>query len=257
MPSSALHGFALLVSACTLYLVAAGVMTHGGLPPESHRLMGIGLMVLSMVEAGWLLKADPRISLRLMGGLLVLGMALLAFVTGYPAVHATLSQFVFGLAASIAGLTSLQWQRGPRPVADEGSPSVRTLGWLVPLGVAIQVALGAGLRYDALPVWPHISGSLLVGGLLLFAGMAVMQSYSMHDALRGAGMTLLWVTALQVMLGMAAYGVRVMKHPEPWTVWLTMGHVVTGALTMGAALMFAFQVFYHVRERLFVREAAA
>lgn len=258
MPSSALHGLALLGSAGTLYLVVAGVLAHGAVLPESHRLMGTVLLVLSIVQAAWVWKVDSRILPRVLAGLLVAGMALLAFLSGYPAVHATLAQFVFGVAASLAGLTSAAWQRGPRVVADEGTPSVRTLGWLAPVSVAVQAALGAGLRHDVLPVWLHISGSLLVGGLLLFAGMAVMQSYSMHDALRGAGLTLLWVTGLQVTLGMAAYGVRMMAHPSPsWAVWLTVGHVATGALTLGAAMMFAFQVFNHVRESLLVHEAAA
>ena len=257
MPSSALHGFALLMAACILYVVASGVSAHGVVLPESHRLTGIALLVLSMVEAGWVIQAVPRLGPRLMAGLQVLGLMLMAFLTGFPAVHATVAQFVFGAAAAVAGLTASEWQRGPRLVADEGTPSMRTLAWLAPAGVGLQVALGAGLRHGALPVWPHISGSLLVGGLLLFAGMAVMQSYSMHESLRRAGVTLLLVTGLQVMLGMAAYGVRMMKQPEAWTVWLTMGHVLTGALTLGASLMFAFQVFYHVRESLFVQEAAA
>ena len=90
----------------------------------------------------------------------------------------------------------------------------------------------------------------------MFAGMAALQSYGMHDSLRRAATALLWLTGLQLALGMGAYGVRMAKEPAAWTVHLTVAHVVTGAMMMGAATAFALQVFYHVRESLLVREAA-
>ena len=217
----------------------------------------MAMAVLSIVLAGWLMLADGRKLLKSLAVVLAISSVTSAAAGSFPAVRAVAAQFVFALTISIAVATSPSWLSGPQPVADEGVPSARTLAWLAAVGVAGQVALGAALRYQALPVWPHISGSVLVGGLLLFAGMAVLQSYAQHGALRRVGTALLCVTALQVTLGMAAYGVRMMAHPEAWTAWLTMAHVVNGALTLGAAMAFALQVFYHVQESLLGREAAA
>ena len=257
MPSLALHRSSLFLAACSLCLVAAGALQSGGVPLETYRLTGIVVAVLSMVLAGWLMMADGRRLLKGLAAALAIGSATSVVTGAYPAVQAVAAQFVFALTISIAVATSPSWLSGPQPVADEGVPSARTLAWLAAVGVAGQVALGAALRYDALPVWPHISGSLLVGGLLLFAGMAVLQSYAQHGALRRVGTALLCVTALQVTLGMAAYGVRMMAHPAAWASWLTLAHVVNGALTLGAAMAFALQVYYHVQESLLGREAAA
>lgn len=255
MPSSALHRFAILLALCTLCLVALVALSRGGLLLESERLMGTLLAALSIIQAAWATVADPRASVKAVSWVLAVLAGALPFAS--PILKASGSQVLVALAVAVMVLTSPAWQRGPRPVEDEGTPSMRTFGWLCPAGVVIQVALGAGMRYEWLPVWPHVTGSLVIGALLMFAGMAALQSYGGHDSLRRVATVLLWCTGLQLTLGMAAYGVRMASEREAWMIYLTVAHVVTGALMMGAVTAFALQVFYHVRETLLVREAAA
>lgn len=254
MPSSAIHRFALILALCTLCLVATVALGHAGILPEIERLMIISVVFLSIALAVWVTTADPRMGARVLAWLTA---AMAAGLWSTPGlIRAGLGQVLFGLVVGLAVATSPEWRRGPRPVEDEGIPSMRTLGWLTPVCVLAQVLLGAGLRYQALPVWPHVTGSLIVGAILMFAGMAALQSYGFHEPLRRASVAMLWLTGLQLALGMAAYAVRVATQPEAWTVHLTVAHVVTGALTMGAATAFALLVFYHVKETLLVREAA-
>jgi hypothetical protein len=202
------------------------------------------------------MRTEQRAAVTFSGWLLAALLALSAAPLP-SAFHAGVTQTAVAAAMAFAAIVSPAWIRGPRPVADEGTPSARTFGWLAPALVLIQIVLGAGFRHGWLPLWPHLTGSLLVGSILLYAGMAVMQSYSLHDALRKASAGLLWVTGVQVTLGMAAYGVRVMTDPAAWTGYLTAAHVAAGAVTLGVATVFGLQVFYHVRESLLVSGEAA
>jgi len=218
--------------------------------------MGSLLLALSIIQAVWAIRTERRGAVAAACLALVVTLGLAAMPLS-PLVHAALVQFGGGLAMMAATLVSPRWTRGPRPVADEGTPSARTLGWLTPALVILQVLLGAGFRHGALPLWPHLTGSLLVGAMLLFAGMAVLQSYSMHESLARVSTGLLWAAGLQVTLGLGAYGVRVMKDASPGMQYVTAGHLMMGAATLGASLVFGLHIFYHVRESLLSREAAA
>jgi hypothetical protein len=256
MPSSAIHRFAIFLASCTLCLVAATAFVQSARFPELDRVVGPLVTALSLLQAAWISSTNGFTAVKILAWFVPVLAAANVWLAPLVA-RAGLAQLLFALTVALAVVTSPTWARGPRPVEDEGIPSMRTLGWLTPLCVLLQVLLGAAIRYDLLPVWTHITGSFVAGALLMFAGMAALQSYGGHDALKRVSTVLLWVTGLQLTLGMAAYGVRVAKDAEAWTVYLTIAHVVAGAVTLGSATAFALQVFYHVRETLLVREAAA
>lgn len=295
MPSSALHRFAILLSACTLLLVVAGAavvskeaglsvpdwpLSYGRIMPDmrgnvayehGHRLVAALVGALTLAQAVWISASDERGWMKALGWVALVAVVFQGVLGGLSVLyllpkeisilHACLAQLFFALTVALAVFTSSSWHRGPRPVADEGSPSMRTLGWMAPAAVLIQLALGAAYRHRALSVSPHVFGSVLVGGILVYAGMAALQSYSMHETLSQAGKALIWVTGIQTTLGLVAFAARAMTaksvEPDPWMVWLTAAHVAVGALTLGIAVAFWLQVRHHVQESLLVREAAA
>ena len=126
------------------------------------------------------------------------------------------------------------------------------LGMVVPVAVFMQIVLGALYRHVNLPVWPHIAGSLLVGGLLLYTGIVVLESHAEHAALRQAAQMLLVITVLQITFGLGAFLGRVMvadgMQPEWWSILARTLHVATGALTLAAAVVYGMQTNYHVSE---------
>ncbi len=281
-----LHRYAVLVAVCTLFLVVAGAtvtshdaglsvpdwpLSFGKVMPEmkggvfyehGHRMVAtaVGMLVIGLVF--WLWRAEPRrwlcwlgtatlgavIAQGLLGGLTVL------FKLPKPVsiAHACLAQLVFSSTVTMAVLTSAAWRRGPQPVPDAGSPSVRNLAAVLPVFLLAQLALGAAYRHKALGIVPHMAGAMVVLVVVLGAAVVVLQQYPHHATLKRAAKSLMHITLLQVVLGTAAYITRLMtpeaSQPMPFMVAFTVAHVAVGALTMAASVIFAIQVLRNVEE---------
>ncbi len=281
-----LHRYAALVAFCTLLLVVAGAavtshdaglsvpdwpLSFGQVMPEmkggvfyehGHRMVAtaVGMLVIGLVL--WLWRAEPRrwlcwlgtatlgavIAQGLLGGLTVL------FKLPKPVsiAHACLAQLVFSSTVAIAVFTSAAWRRGPQPVPDSGSPSVRSLAAALPVLLLTQLALGAAYRHKALGIVPHMAGAMVVLVVVLGAAVVVLQQYSNHATLKRAAKSLMHITLLQVVLGTGAYITRIMtreaSQPMPFMVAFTVAHVAVGALTMAASVIFAIQVLRNVEE---------
>jgi cytochrome c oxidase assembly protein subunit 15 len=280
-----LHRYALLLAVCTLFLVVAGAsvtsndaglsvpdwplsygkvmppMTGGIFYEHGHRMVASTVGFLTIILAFWLWRADNRPWMRKLG-FAALGMVILQGVLGGLTVifllpkaisifHACLAELFFSLTVAIAIFTSPSWKRGPVYVEDCGSPSMRTLGTIVPVTVLGQVAMGAAFRHHLVNIIPHIIGALLVGGLILFASIAVLTEFKTHAALRKTGIALISITFCQVFLGIAAYLSRISNsdsiQPMPVMVAFTVAHVAVGAMTMAASVALAIQIRRNVQ----------
>ncbi len=256
MLSRHLHFFAQALVVSTLGVILSGAVQLGGPVREPHRgLSGIAaLLSFLIVVAAWnqsrrwlrLLAAGSLLTVLVLGGL---GTAM----THSPwlvVAHACLSHLFFASAVSLMVATSPAWETPAKTVADTGSPSLRTLGLVVPAVVFLQIFLGAIYRLVNLPVWPHLVGSLIVGCLLLYTGMVVLESHGHLPALKKAAQFLIGITVAQLTFGLGAFLGRVMAGdgmtPEWWMTAARTLHVATGALTLGAAVAYALQVFYYV-----------
>ena len=257
MLSRHLHSFALALAVGVLALILSGAAQLGLPAGEPHRgLSGIVvLLALLTTVAAW--KRPRRLLRHLAAGSLVAGLTLGALgvwmgVSAWAIVaHACFSHILFAAVVALALATSPSWSLPPDGVDDTGSPSLRTLGMVVPVAVFLQIFLGAIYRHLNLPVWPHIAGSLLVGCLLLYTGIVVLESHSAHHALRTSAQVLLAITVLQIAFGLGAFLGRVMvgdgMPPEWWSILARTLHVATGALTLASAVACAMQAKYHVR----------
>lgn len=291
MQSIWLHRYAAFVAACTFLLVIAGALvtsrqagmsvpdwplSFGQLMPpmpggvffeHTHRLIASAVGLLVIVLAVWVWRREDRPHVRwltfgamiavlvqgLLGGLTVL-MRLPAAIS---IAHACLAQLFFSATVAIALVTSPRWRCAAERVADHGSPPLPALAAAAPVFVLVQLALGAATRHKLLGVTPHIVGALVTGAVVFFVAVSVLSQHERHAAMDRAARRLLWLTVLQMLLGIAAYLSRIILEgalrPHPLTVAATVAHVAVGALVMAAGVVLALEVFRHVRR---AREAA-
>jgi len=65
------------------------------------------------------------------------------------AAHATLAQLFFLITVSLAVFTSRGWREQEARLAEDGGPSVRSLGVVALVAILAQLVLGATLRHSA------------------------------------------------------------------------------------------------------------
>jgi cytochrome c oxidase assembly protein subunit 15 len=284
MEHPSLHRYAILVAVCTLLLVAAGAtvtsneaglsvpdwpLSYGKLMPEmtggvlfehGHRMVATAVGMLTIGLTIWLWRVERRVWMRRLGLIALAAVVVQGLLGGMtvkfllpPAVsvsHACLAQLFFATTVAIAVFTSGSWQRGPEPVADFGTPSLRTMAILTPALVLAQIALGAAFRHRAIGLMPHLGGSMLVLLAILLEGVFVINQFPTHPVLHRAAAVMLGVTAMQIFLGLAAYVVRLEAGAPGWLmVVTTVAHVATGALTLASTAVLSIQIRRNVAAR--------
>jgi cytochrome c oxidase assembly protein subunit 15 len=216
---------------------------------------------LTIVLAVWLSRADDRRWLKRLGWASVAGVILQGVLGGLTVLfllpkpvsisHACLAQVFFCTTVAIALFTSPGWRRGAVIVEDRGWPSLRSLAYVTPALILLQIALGAGFRHGAIGIMPHVLGAIVIGSVILMFTVFTVVQFPKHDALRKSAWALAFITLAQVLLGIIAYFVRLTSAgattPDPMMVVATVAHVALGALTMAASVVLAIQVLRHVR----------
>jgi len=277
-----LHRYALLLAACTLFLVVAGALvtsndaglsvpdwplSYGKLMPEmeggifwehGHRMVATTVGLLTIGLAIWIARVERRrwmkqlawtalaavVAQGLLGGMTVL------FLLPKPVSisHACHAQLFFSTTVAIALFTSAAWRRGGRAVEDSG---LHGLAIAVAASVFLQLALGAAARHQALGVLPHVLGAVLATGMVLWLVVRVLIRHADHDQLRKPALALLAIVVAQVFLGIGAYMSRIATldapQPMPVMVAFTVAHVAVGALTLAVSILLAIQIFRYVR----------
>lgn len=290
-----LHRYAIAVAVCTLFLVVAGAsvtsneaglsvpdwpLSYGKVMPEmtggifyehGHRMVATTVGFLTIILAVWLWKADERAWMRKLGfaalGAVVVqgllgGMTVIFLLPKAVSIsHASLAQIFFSTTVAIALFTSPAWRQGPVVVNGfAGGAHIRTVAAAAPVLVLAQLALGAGYRHKAFGIVPHVIGAVVVTGVILYLAITLLTLLGAHRALRQAALANVWLTFIQVFLGVAAYMSRVATadapQPMPVMVWFTVLHVAVGALTLAATVITAIQVLRNVRPAEAVAEGA-
>ena len=193
-----LHIFAVVLSCCTVFLLAAGGMvtsTGSGLavpdwplsygklmPPmiggifyeHGHRMIASGVGLLTVILTAWILwKEDRRWVRRLavaalfavivqgvLGGLTVL----LLLPTWVSSTHATLAQSFFCVVCILALATSRWWMEKSQAQSAEIPRSVTAFTLGLTAGVFLQLMFGAVMRHSqagmVVPDFPFAYGSV-------------------------------------------------------------------------------------------------
>ena len=273
-----LYHFAVVTSCCTALLLMAGALVtsndaadsvpdwplaYGKLIPPliggirfeyAHRAVAGIVAILTLILAIWLTftklrrrpVAKPLGWLALVLVLAQAGLGALRVEEIHPMLsataHATLAQIFFMTVVGLSLYLSPWW--GSRvSINDSKSPSLRMLATLTTLAILAQLILGAAFRHGAFGIDPHLVGAGVVTIMVVWTGRAAKTRFRENRDLRRATIFLHSFLGVQVLLGFAAwYAVRVLamqsEQPTLPYVTLTVAHVLGGALTLAASVIF-------------------
>jgi hypothetical protein len=89
-----------------------------------------------------------------------------------PVLHACFAQIMFGAILCMAVFTSKWWLEEHKQLEDRGGISIHSLALLNAIVMFVQVFLGAGFRHQYVAIWPHIVGSGVVLGVMIWTAAA-------------------------------------------------------------------------------------
>lgn len=289
--------FARVTSACTLFLIFAGglVKSHEAglavpdwplsygmlMPPmvgnifyeHGHRMIATFVGFLTLVQAFWIWRVEPRSWVRKLGFLALAAVITQGLLGGLTVIyllptpvsvsHACLAQAFFCMTIVLAMVTSPGWERRPKEKCLAAGLWKQTA--VVAAIIYLQLIVGALMRHTqaglAIPDFPLHHGGLLppfhlegvpvhfahriwgyvVGLAVLFLGTRLVRTPELPSPIRRlAGLTLLTVVA-QITLG--ALTVLWQKPPT-----LTSFHVVNGAFLLGQFVLLSLML-YRIRDR--------
>jgi cytochrome c oxidase assembly protein subunit 15 len=284
-----LRRFTKFVAASTLFLIFAGAMvtsTGSGLAvpdwpttygenmftfpmskwvggiffEHGHRLIASTVGFLTIIQAVWLQRREPKRFVRVLGWLSLAAVIVQGILGGLTVIfllplaisvsHAGLAEIFFCLNVAIAFFTS-RWYNDLRSY-EKGDAPVRmatTLTGIVYaqiLAGALMRHLGAGLAIPDFPrsfgrwipefatkeiiaAYTHRVGGLVVAAMVIAMAVRLLR-FDRNHPLRFLAHLLLIVVAAQVLLG--AYVIWSGKQP-----YVASLHVVTGAFTLALSLI--------------------
>ena len=276
-----LRRFTKLVAASTLFLIFAGAMvtsTGSGLavpdwplsygmlmPPmvggifyeHGHRMIAATVGFLTVLQALWLQRREPKRFLRMLGWWsvgAVVAQGLLGGLTvklllpkSVSIAHAGLAEIFLCLNVAIAFFASKSFlslrnhERGDAPVGS--TTALVAIVYAQILAGALMRHLGAGLAIPTIWVIPSFTSSAVIVnfahriGAILVAAVVVLLAirlsrFETNHPLRIVANFLVLFIATQILLGM--YTVWSGKQPV-----ITSLHVVIGALTLATSLVLA------------------
>jgi heme a synthase len=252
----------------------------GGVKFEhGHRVAAEIVGLLTIVVAVWTWLVDRRRWLRnltlaavagvifqgVLGGLTVLNFLPPAISTA----HATVGQAMFCVLAAIAVFTSRSWLEEPsQKIPRKDAKPLLRHAWMLIGFLFLQLILGAAFRHvwtkwgppgsNHWPVqkivhvflYPHIANSLFVAGLVLYLSLRVIGKHSGITHLRRPATWMLLLLIVQLLLGVAAYVVRVVQgvsevQPTLGLVAVTVAHLGVGALILAWTVVLTIQSYRH------------
>jgi len=273
-----LHRFAVFVFVWTILLFVAGALvtsndaalsvpdwptSHGRLVPHLNQLHGgdryefshraaVGVLVfLLLTEMLWIWLKENRLwvrwfALAAVGGVVaqaLLGWQVVSQLLHYwlPVLHACFAQVMFAAILGMAVFTSKWWIESRAELVDKGSPSIHFLAVANAVITFLQVFFGAGFRHRDMPIWPHMAGSIVVLGVMIWTAAALRRRFDESRELAFGRILLHSMVGMQILLGGAAYWSRLATQdapqPMPVMVWLTVIHTVFGALVFGSSVL--------------------
>src|SRR5271168_1404596 len=239
------------------------ILTGGAFFEHSHRVIAgvLAIMVLLLAVLVWL--RDSRSWVRWLGVLAVAGVLAQAVLGGevvrqllrywLPVVHAIFAQVVFAAVISIAVFTSRWWLAERTQLQDTGSPSVHFVVLANTVVLYIQALLGAGFRHNEIPIWPHLAGSLLAFGTVIWTAIVLRKRFGRSRELSLARVMLHAIFGMQFLLGLGAYWSRWITSatPQPMDVMITFTvvHTVFGAILLAFSVVLTLMCYRLVPRR--------
>ena len=238
-------------------------LAGGAFFEHSHRVIAGVLGLLLVVETVMIWLKDERkwlrwFALTAVGGVVVqaiLGGEVVRELLHYwlPVLHACFAQVMFGAILCLAVFTSKWWIEEHKQLQDRGGISIHALALLNAVVMFVQVFFGAAFRHQYAAIWPHLVGSAVVLGMMIWTAWVLRKRFEDSPELT-FGRTLLHnMVGLQILLGVAAYWSRFSTadapQPMPVMVILTVVHTVFGALVFATAILVVLMCYRLVPRR--------
>jgi cytochrome c oxidase assembly protein subunit 15 len=238
-------------------------LVGGAFFEHSHRVIAGVLGLLLVVETVMIWLKDERkwlrwFALTAVGGVVVqaiLGGEVVRELLHYwlPVLHACFAQVMFGAILCLAVFTSKWWTEEHKQLGDRGGVSIHTLALLNAVVMFVQVFFGAAFRHQYAAIWPHLVGSAVVLGMMIWTTWVLRKRFEDSPELT-FGRTLLHnMVGMQILLGVAAYWSRFSTadapQPVPVMVILTVVHTVFGALVFATAILVVLMCYRLVPRR--------
>ena len=150
-------------------------------------------------------------------------------------VHGITAQLFFATLVALAVFTSRAWKDAPAPGR---APVSRVLARSLVVVVLLQLVLGALVRHLSVALHPHLAGGVIVAIVAVVAGVKAVGGG--QAILRRTGWTLVFVTIVQILLGVGAFvTTRLLEPAQPGTldVLLTTSHQATGAFVLACSVV--------------------
>ncbi len=221
-----------------------------------HRVIARGASAIAITLLAWIAVKYPRF--RRLAPALIVGIVIESALGELPngvvgwngLVHATLAQLLLAGAVALVVRMLPEWRNEPRTVQDYGWPSLRSLAFVLPVLVGLQVALGAAFRQHLTGLMPHIIGAMVVSLFILIVAAFVLQQAKDHKILNLWARTMMVFTVIQVFLGIFVFTVRSLQQVNETTVLAAAAaHVVNGALLFAASTVLGMQIRRNVRPK--------
>jgi heme A synthase len=175
--------------------------------------------------------------------------------------HAILGQIFFITVVSLALFTSGWWKFDIPPLDDSGSPRLTSLAAWTTAVILVQLILGAAFRHGAFGILPHIVGAGVVAVMVVWTGRAAKKRFARVPAIRRSVVWLHATFGTQILLGGAAYWAilasRDAAQPSLTYVFLTVAHVLVGALTLASSVILTLVCFRLIRREAIPAQSAA
>jgi heme a synthase len=223
-----------------------------------HRLFGSALGFASIVLAVWFVAADPRRWMKALGvatlaavsiqGILG-GIRVLRNSTTFAAIHGCTGQAVFALLVALCVLTGRDWATAGDPMCDPDHLRRRSLTTL--LLIYAQIVLGATLRHFGANLVLHAVMAVAVWGHVAWLAWRVERLRSDVPSLVAPSRWMAVAVTLQIALGIAAWWVLrpfdgIPRYVTRIQAIFRSGHVVNGAVLLGASLAVTLRAFRHL-----------
>lgn len=215
--------------------------SRGILDGVVHKDVAIGVGILGLSLAVWQLWNQEE-SLLVWIAVGCFGLEAWVGWMGGALLHASLAPLVFAIFVAMAVVTSSGWNQPPILVEDQAAPALRFLAIASPALIFLQILLGAAYRHRLIGLLPHMAGAMIVSFPILALAMLILQRHPEHRNLCAAATWLISIFLAQVMLGITAFVMPLLKANPIAVIAVTASHVVVGSLTLAVNVVLAMQV---------------
>ena len=246
------HRYAVLLAIGSLIPIALGAfITSKATGPQPaaramldavvHKDVAIGVGVVGVGFLIRLLWMDEE-SLLVATAVSLFAIECLIGWMGRPFLHATFAPVLFAALVAIASVTSPAWSEPPERVEDQSGSALRLLAFSTPPLVLLEIMLGAAYRHKLAGLLPHLGFAMVVTLPILALAMLILQRHPEHRRLCRASAWLITILVTQVVLGISALVVALVRVNALAATTVSAAHVVAGSLTLALNGVLALEV---------------